>query len=394
MSGNCRGADYKSVLHAIKESGCYRYLREINGPQGPTVKIGDQELINFCSNDYLGLANDKRLVAAMHRAVDKYGVGSGASPLICGRSDAHLELETLIASLTGRDRALVFSSGYAANLAVISTLGLGRKGSVFEDRLNHASLIDGAILGRSHLVSYKHCNVSSLTRELVKYGGHKFVLTDTVFSMDGDIAPLNDLAAVCEKYHALMAADDAHGFGVLGEDGKGALSLFNLAQAEVPVLIITFGKAVGVTGACVAGPTEIIEMLIQKARPYIYSTAMPSALAATITESLKIIFHDNSSRAHLKNLINIFRRGAKALSLPCQDSATPIQPLLIGSNERAVNFSQKLTQHGILVAAIRPPTVPLNSSRLRITLTAAHTEAQVYKLLGALEECFDMDVIT
>ena len=385
MSGVTAAYDFETDLRSIKEEGRFRYLRETGGPQGAVVRIGNENFLNFCSNDYLGLANDPRLVAAMHRAIDKYGIGSGASPLVCGHSEAHLNLEQQLALFTGRDRALVFSSGYLANLAVLSALGPGRVGHIYEDRLNHASLLDGALLARARLRRYKHCDIKSLSAEMSRHNSKKFVLSDAVFSMDGDIAPLRDLVAVCSKNNALLAVDDAHGFGVLGENGRGTLSKFNLGQSDVPVLIVTFGKALGAAGACVAGPAEVIETLVQKARPYIYSTAMPPALAATVAEGLKVVLSSDSKRVHLNNLINIFRHGVKDLSLPVLNSVTPIQPLIIGSNEQAVKVSERLLQQGVLVTAIRPPTVPANSSRLRITLTAAHSEDQVHRLLETLQ---------
>jgi len=381
--------EFQSALQSIKNDGRYRYLRELESPQGAVIKVGNRLLLNFCSNDYLGLANDMRLKAAMHQAIDRYGIGSGASPLICGRSVVHRHLEQQLAAYTGRERALVFPSGYMANLAVLTTLGPGRKGHIFEDRLNHASLIDGALLSRNQLTRYRHRDIRSLRQELNKHRGRKMVITDAVFSMDGDIAPLKEIVGVCEEQRALMAVDDAHGFGILGKNGQGTLSLFGLDQSQVPVLVLTFGKAVGVAGACVAGPAEIIEMLIQKARPYIYSTAIPPVLAATISASLEILKQDDAGRKHLKNLIHLFRRKAEELSLPVVDSETPIQPLIIGSNDDAVSVSNMLLQRGVLVAAIRPPTVPVNSARLRITLTAAHSESQVQTLLDALSQCLN-----
>lgn len=342
-------------------------------------------MVNFCSNDYLGLANDQRLITAMQQAVNRFGVGSGASPLVCGHSEAHSLLERRLAEVTERDRALVFSSGYLANLAVVTTLGPGRNGMVIEDRLSHASLIDGAILSRSSLARFRHVDCASLEQQLSRGTGLKLVLTDSVFSMDGDIAPLPAIAALCKNYQALLAVDDAHGFGVLGEHGMGALSLFGLQQSEVPILILTFGKAIGVSGACVVGPEDVIEMLIQRARPYIYSTALPPSLAATVMASIDIIKSADDRRSHLFNLINIFRHGVAQLSLPVADSNTPIQPLIVGSNAEAVRISEVLNACGFLVAAIRPPTVPANSSRLRITITAAHSEEQVKQLLEALQ---------
>ena len=332
------------------------------------------------------MANDQRLLGVMHRAIDKYGIGSGASPLVCGRSEAHQILEQQIAAVTGRDRALVFSSGYAANLALVTAVGPGRNGRVFEDRLNHASLIDSAILSRSRLARYGHGDVAALQRLLGTGTDQKLVLTDAVFSMDGDIAPVPEISALCSKYNALLAVDDAHGFGVLGGQGRGTLSMYNLNQDDVPLLTLTFGKAVGVSGACIAGRADLIEMLIQKARPYIYSTAMPPALAATVAASIEMIKTDDARRLHLYHLLELFKRGAKRLSLPVQESSTPIQPLIVGASKEAVRISAELLQRGILVAAIRPPTVPANSSRLRITLTAAHTETQVNSLLEALAD--------
>lgn len=380
--------NFNSELEAIKEQGLFRELREVQGPQGPTVVIGDRALLNFCSNDYLGMANDKRLCDVMHGAIDRYGIGSGASPLVCGRSEAHQILEQRIAAESGRDRALVFTSGYAANLALVTALGPGRNGRVIEDRLNHASMIDGAILSRARLVRYRHADMASLEQVLSSSPDKKLVLTDAVFSMDGDIAPLQEVAALCTKYDGLLAVDDAHGYGVLGKQGTGTLSVFGLDQDAVPLLTVTFGKAIGVSGACVAGRSDLIEMLIQKARPYIYSTAMPPALAATITACIEFIRADEARRTHLYRLINLFKNGARQLQLPVQNSDTPIQPIIVGASDEAVRISTGLLQLGILVTAIRPPTVPANSSRLRITLTAAHTEEQVNRLLEALSVVF------
>lgn len=378
---------FAAELQNIQAQGRFRSLREINSPQGPTVRVGNRALLNFCSNDYLGMANDKRLIKAMRQAAEEYGAGSGASPLICGRSIAHHDLEQQVARFTGRDRALVFATGYMANLAVATALGPGRAGTVFADRLNHASLYDGAVLSRARLVRYRHSDASALASALA---GRKrpwnLVLTDAVFSMDGDIAPLPEIAASCKQHQALLAVDDAHGFGVLGKNGRGTLSLCDLGQEEAPILIVTFGKALGVAGACVTGKAEAIEMLVQKARPYIYSTAMPAALAATASASLKIVQDEESRRERLRHLINFFRSGARQRGLPVRDSTTPIQPLIIGNDMEAVRVSEELLHRDVLVAAIRPPTVPVNSSRLRITLTAAHTEAQVLRLLESLTE--------
>lgn len=377
--------NYGRDLESLKTKGLFRHLNEINSAQGPVINIRGRELINFSSNDYLGMANDERLKKKMHEAVDKYGVGSGASQLICGRSEAHLYLEQQLADFLGRDRALVFSTGYMANLSVVTALGPGRKGHIYEDRLNHASLIDGAILSRAKLVRYKHKDVDSLACALGKSKTMKMVLTDSVFSMDGDIAPLDRIANTCEEHGALLAVDDAHGFGVLGKNAMGTLSTFGLEQADVPVLVLTFGKALGVFGACVAGPSEIIETLVQKARPYIYTTALPPALAETVSMSLKIIRDDDIKRARLKELIYLFQDQANASSLPVKKSETPIQPFIVGDSKKALELSQRLLERGILIKAIRPPAVPANSARLRITLTASHTKEQVLQLLDVLD---------
>ena len=384
MSDLYQAAVARHHLADMKDKGLLRQLRELDSAQGPVVRTGDRDVINFCSNDYLGMANDKRLKITMHQALDRYGVGSGASQLVCGRSRAHEKLERQLAACTNRDRALVFSTGYMANLAVATALGPGRAGRIYEDRLNHASLIDGAILSRSKLVRYKHKDVRMLASKLSRDQDEKLVLTDAVFSMDGDIAPLAEIAELCLKFHAMLAVDDAHGFGILGERGLGCMELFGLSQQQAPVLIITFGKALGVFGACVAGPEDLIETLVQKARTFIYTTALPPAIAAAVSASLEIIVSEEDRRASLKKLISYFREGAQSLSLPLLESATPIQPLIIGDNAKTVSLSRNLLDKGFLVAPIRPPTVPENSARLRITLTSSHTIAQVDGLLDKL----------
>ena len=380
------GHDFEKELQAIAQRGLFRSRVTMDSPQGTTVRLGQQELINFSSNDYLGLANDAGLRTALAAAIEQYGVGSGASPLVCGHTKAHHKLEESITDMTGRERAVLFSSGYLANLAVVATFSPGRDGAVIQDRLNHASLLDGAVLGRARLRRYRHLDLAHLEQRLASVRGDKLVVTEAVFSMDGDQAPLDQIASLCTQYRALLAVDDAHGLGVFGTKGEGSLSLFGLSEREVPLVILTFGKAVGVSGACVAGRADLIELMIQRARPYMYSTAMPPAIAAAITYSLDVIQAAADRRHRLTALIRQFRQGCQARGLPVKDSITPVQPLMIGANADAVRVSELLHSKGLLVTAIRPPTVPANMARLRITISAAHTPAQVDVLLDALAE--------
>ena len=372
-------------LDKLRERGLYRFRRRLDSPQGPVVRIQGRELLNFCSNDYLGLANDPRLIEALQQGAEQYGVGSGASQLVCGHSGAHAALEEDLAAATSRDRALVFASGYLANLSLVTALCPGRDDLIVLDRLCHASLIDGAILARARFKRYRHGDAGSLDSILEQAPAtKKLVLTDSVFSMDGDIAPLHELVQVCSARRATLVVDDAHGFGVLGRRGSGTLEQLGLGQSQVPALMATFGKALGSYGAFVAGPEELIEMLLQRARPYIYTTALPPALAATARTGLGIVREESWRRDRLQQLIKRFREGAGELGLPLLSSDTPIQPLIIGDAQRALDVSEGLLERGILVTAIRPPTVPENTARLRITMSAAHQEQQIDRLLDAL----------
>ena len=377
------GAD----LDYIRGAGLFRKRRAIKSPQGAVVTVDNQRLVNFCSNDYLGFANDARLIRALQQAAETYGVGSGASQLVCGRSSMHAELETELARITGRDRAVVFSSGYLANLSLAMTLCPGRTDLIVADRLSHASMIDAARLSPAVFKRYRHVDPVSLKQQLNKWGQkRKLVLTDSVFSMDGDVAPLPDIVKVCRQARACLVVDDAHGFGVLGKSGRGALEYFDLGQEDVPLLMATFGKALGVFGAFIAGQTQLIELLIQRARTYIYTTALPPALAATALMSLRLLDDEPWRREHLQSLIKRFQEGAVQLGLPVLPSSTPIQPLMVGSASAAVKLSDKLFRQGFFISAIRPPSVPNNTARLRITLSAAHTEEQIDHLLDALLE--------
>ncbi|MCB2262446.1 MAG: 8-amino-7-oxononanoate synthase [Candidatus Thiosymbion ectosymbiont of Robbea hypermnestra] len=375
-------ADLAAELERLRAARLYRAPRLLEGPQGPRPRIDGRELLAFCSNDYLGLANHPRVIAAFQRGAETYGVGSGASHLITGHSAAHRALEEALAEFTGRPRALLFATGYLANLGVISALA-GRGDWICEDRLNHASLLDGALLSRARLRRYAHGDPRALARRLAE-GGVRLVATDGVFSMDGDLAPLPELAALARNADAWLLVDDAHGLGVLGAEGRGSLAHCGLGPEEVPILVGTLGKALGTAGAFVAGSEELIETLIQRARGYIFTTAPPPALAVATRESLGIARRESWRRERLRALIRRFRAGAAELGLPLMDSATPIQPLIAGTVEQALAWSRDLEAQGILVSAIRPPTVPEGASRLRITFSAAHGEQDVDRLLEAL----------
>jgi 8-amino-7-oxononanoate synthase len=377
--------DLQAGLERRRAEGLYRERRVTDGPQGPEMLVDGRRLLTFCSNDYLGLAGDRRIAEAMRRAIDHYGVGAGAAHLVNGHSHAHQALEEELADFADRERALLFSTGYMANLGVISAL-VGRRDTVFEDRLNHASLIDGALLSRARLQRYPHCDPDRLGQMLGAAQGHRLVVTDGVFSMDGDVAPLPALAEQADRHAALLMVDDAHGFGVSGPDGRGSVAAAGLAADQVPVLVGTLGKALGTAGAFVAGDRALIETLVQHARPYVYTTAMPPALAEATRAGLRICRAEDWRRERLGGLIARFRAGAIRLGLQLMPSTTPIQPLLVGDAALATRWSQALQRQGILVTAIRPPTVPQGSARLRITLSAAHTNPQLDALLAVLEE--------
>ncbi|MGE5624887.1 MAG: 8-amino-7-oxononanoate synthase [Bacillota bacterium] len=370
-------------LAALKQKSLYRLRRILAGPQGPEIEVDGRRLLNFSSNDYLGLAVHPALREAAKRALDKYGLGSGAAHLVTGHNHAHHALEEELAAFCGRPRALLFSSGYMANLGVAGALA-GRGDKVLEDRLNHASLLDAGLLSGAKFARYAHGDVAALKQEFGEISGNTLVMTDGVFSMDGDIAPLPVLARAADEAGAFLMVDDAHGFGVLGAGGRGSLEHHGLGAAEVPIYMATLGKACGAFGAFVAGSEALVETLIQSARTYIYTTAAPAALAEAARAALKLLETEAWRREHLRTLIARFRAGAKQLDLKLMDSLTAIQPLMVGEAADALTLSESLKQQGILAAAIRPPTVPAGTARLRITLTAAHTEAQVDRLLDAL----------
>ncbi len=377
--------DLQARLAARRAEHLYRQRPLLASPQGPEVVVDGQRLLNFCSNDYLGLANHPEVIRAMQDGVAKWGVGGGASHLVIGHSGPHHELEEALAEFTGRPRALLFSTGYMANLAAVTAL-VGQGDTVLEDRLNHASLLDAGLLSGARFSRYLHNDAESLGKRLGKAEGSTLVVTDGVFSMDGDLAELPALCAQARRHGAWMMVDDAHGFGALGAIGAGVVEHFGLELDDVPVLVGTLGKAFGTAGAFVAGSDELIETLIQFARPYIYTTSQPPAVACATLKSMELLRSEGWRREHLQRMVARLREGAAQIGLTLMDSPTPIQPVLIGDSARALRLSALLRERGILVGAIRPPTVPAGSARLRITLSAAHSEAQLERLLQALAE--------
>jgi len=373
-------------LASLQQQGLYRSRRIIHSPQDVKISINGRHILNFCSNDYLGLANHPQVIAAFQQAANQYGVGSGSAHLICGHSAAHHALEDEISAFTKRDCALLFSTGYMANMGVLSAL-LGRGDAIFEDRLNHASLLDGGLLSGAKFTRYLHVNTTSLKQKLKRSKARKkIIVTDGIFSMDGDVAPVVELATISQENSAPLMIDDAHGLGVLGQTGGGVVEQFSLTQAEVPILMGTFGKAFGTAGAFVAGSTELIEILIQKARPYVYTTAMPAAIAVATSTSLKLLTKELWRREKLQTLILQFKQGVKQLGLTVMASNSAIQPIWIGDPQKAVAISQRLLDLGVLVTAIRPPTVPKGQARLRVTFSANHQEKDVLFLLTVLEK--------
>lgn len=372
-------------LEALKTRSLYRLRQQVDGPQGAEIQFGGQRYLNFSSNDYLGLAGHPALRAAAQKALDKYGSGSGASHLITGHTSAHAALEAELAEFVQRPRALLFSTGYMANLGVAGAL-LGRGDRMLADRLSHASLLDACRYSGARFSRYPHAQATGPQWRRIPPDSRTLVVTDGVFSMDGDIAPLPALAQASEKAGAFLMVDDAHGFGVLGEHGRGSLEHFDLELHQVPILMATLGKALGGFGAFVAGSEALVESLIQRARTYIYTTATPAYLAEASRAALTLVQDEAWRRAHLIELIQRFRQAALQLQLPLLESSTAIQPLLLGDAERALSISARLRKRGLLALAIRPPTVPAGSARLRITLTAAHSARQVDQLLEALAE--------
>lgn len=370
-------------LAEIGRAGLLRRRFARQGPQGPRIAVDGREYLAFCSNDYLGLANHPRIVKAAVEAAERHGVGQGASHLLSGHSVVHERLESALAQFVRMPRALHFSSGYQANIGAIGALA-GPEDTVFSDALNHASLIDGARLSRARVVRYPHLDLDFLDKALApSTRGGKVVVTDAVFSMDGDIAPVAALLELCERHDALLLLDDAHGFGVLGTQGRGTPAHFDLSSPRI-VYVGTLGKAAGVSGAFVAGTQEVIETVLQRARSYIYTTAAPAMLAAAVEASLELIRTEEWRRERLRGLVASLKRALPGIGLKPSD--TPIQPLVLGANAAALHAAASLRERGIIVPAIRPPTVPEGTARLRISLSAAHDEQDVSRLAAMLRE--------
>jgi len=378
-------ATLQGALDERRQQHLYRQRSNLNSRCAATIMVDGKSQHNFCSNDYLGLAGHPDIAKALQQGADKYGTGSGASHLISGHSQAHEQLEQELAEFTGRPRALLFSTGYMANMGVISAL-VGRRDLVLQDRLNHASLLDGGLLSRADHQRYKHANTGDLAARLsASNAQRKLVVTDGVFSMDGDLPPLESMAVVTNQHQGWLMVDDAHGFGVLGKNGGGLIEALDLSIDQVPILVGTLGKAFGTFGAFVAGSEALIETLIQFSRSYIYTTALPPAVAVASSASLKILQAESWRREKLVSLVSRFRLGAEQIGLDLMDSQTPIQPVQINNDQRVMEINQQLRAKGFMVGAIRPPTVPAGSGRLRICLSATHTEDQIDQLLEALE---------
>ncbi|MBP9714683.1 MAG: 8-amino-7-oxononanoate synthase [Sterolibacterium sp.] len=382
-------ADFSTDLDRLREQSLLRVRRVVETACAPELVVDGRPLLAFCSNDYLGLAGDARLVAAAKAGADLYGVGSGASHLISGHYSAHHQLEERLAAFVGMARALFFSTGYMANIAAITALTQCAEGAaaVFSDALNHASLIDGIRLSGAEKQIYPHGDLATLERQLAQSTAtRKLVVSDAVFSMDGDLAPLPGLLALCERHDAYLLVDDAHGFGVLGARGQGSLAHFDIVPAAHPRLVYvgTLGKAAGVAGAFVAGAEDVIEWLLQRARTYIFTTGAPPMLAHALLTSLDLIEQGAARRAHLQVLVDQFRHGLQLQRWRLLDTSSPIQPLIVGENSEVLRVGKALLDQGLWVPAIRPPTVPAGTARLRITLSAAHSTAQVARLVAAL----------
>ena len=377
-----------------KQQGLYRRRLISQSAQGPRSIINGKSLLSFCSNDYLGLANHPDIKQAFIAATEKYGVGSGSAHLVNGHSEYHHQCEQMLADFCGRDRALLFSTGYMANLAIATAL-TGRHDAIFQDKLNHASLIDAARLSDADFRRYQHNDLNQLGRLLGKsrsnnINNRRLIMVDAVFSMDGDKADAKGLSTLAQQSDSWLMLDDAHGFGVLGQTGGGLCEEQGLNQQDVPILMATLGKAVGVSGAFVAGSEALIETLIQTARSYIYTTASPPANAAAVMESLRVMRHERWRQEKLFELIDYFKRQAARLDCELMPSDTSIQPIVIGDNHRTLAISERLFEQGIHVTAIRPPTVPVGTARLRITLSASHQKKDVDVLIQALAEALSV----
>lgn len=374
------------AVRARRDAGLLRETRAISSPQGPRVQVAGRWLHNFCSNDYLGLAAEPQLQQALADAALRVGVGAGAAGLVCGHHAEHAALAEELADWLGVEAVLLFGNGYLANLGILQGLA-GAGDAIFQDRLNHASLLDGGLASGARHQRYRHNDPDDLARRLADTPARRrLIVTDSVFSMDGDIAPLPALVALAEQHQALLVLDEAHAFGVLGEQGRGSVSHWGLRPDQVPLRMGTLGKAFGVCGAFVAGPRLLITALQQLARTAIYTTALPPALAATTRVALRLVRADDWRREQLHSLVRQLREGLLAQGWALMDSATAIQPILLGSSARALALSADLAARGFWIGAIRPPTVPEGTARLRLTVTATHTPEAVAALLAAMAE--------
>jgi 8-amino-7-oxononanoate synthase len=387
-------SDFSTYLAELAQADALRTRRVVTSAQNAFLSVDGRDYLAFASNDYLGLANDPRVVEAAQRAASTYGVGAGASHMVSGHMVPHHDLEDALARFMCMDSALYFGSGYAANLGMLTSLA-GRGDNIFADKLNHACLNDGALLSRANFKRYPHGDLAKLRTQLAvsassaPKGARNLIVTDAVFSMDGDIADIPQLLKLAVEFDALLVIDDAHGFGVLGKNGRGTMEHFNLLSHPARdriVYMATLGKAAGVYGAFVAGHTDVIEWILQSARTYIFSTATPPMIAAALLESLRIIDEDTERRAHLRSLITLFAGSLKLANAKFPFSETAIQPIVVGNNASALHMADELKQRNIWVPAIRPPTVPAGSARLRVSLNANHTQADVLDLLTALTD--------
>lgn len=366
-----------------------RQRRVLSGNHPVEIEADGISLLNFSSNDYLGLASHPDLVTALKKAADSDGVGSGASALVTGFRTEHRLLEQELAGFLQREKVLLCSSGYLANLAVATSL-TGKGDTIIQDKLCHASLIDAARLSEARMSRYGHLDMTVLQNRLAAVTeGNKLVVSDGIFSMDGDTAPLREMASLCREHQAWLAVDDAHGIGICGPSGRGSVAAAGLDSRQVPILTGTLGKAFGCFGAFIAGSEKLINHLVNEARSYIYTTAMPPALAASARAALRRVIEDDWRREHLHSLIRHFRRGAAQRGLVLLDSDSPIQPMVIGDSQATLKLTERLRQQGFLVVAMRPPTVRKGTSRLRITLTAAHQLTQLDALLDAIAGASD-----
>lgn len=375
------------ALQARREQQAWRQCLPWREANGAELMVGNRRLINFASNDYLGLARHPEVKKAAINAVQLVGVGSTGAALVCGQSHYHSELEERLAAFLGKPKALLFGSGYSANAAVLSTF-LQPQSAIFQDRLNHASLLEAGLHSGAYFRRFRHGDTAHLARFLQRQASrrHTMVATDSVFSMDGDIAPVPGLLTLCQQHQALLYVDDAHGFGVLGATGKGVAEHYQLPQNAIPLTMITLGKALGVAGAAVVGDAHLIDYLQQFAKPYIFTTALPPAMAAAALRSLALLEEESWRREKALGLAQYFRQEALRLGYTMAPSITPIQPLIVGANDAALRLSQWLLEHGVWVTAIRPPTVPEGTARLRVTLTAAHGQEDVDYLLELLAQ--------